>query len=567
MSGRIRAFLGDLWSLTKPYFVSEERWSAWGFLAILVVLSLGQVYMLVLLNQWYNGFYNTFLDKDEAEFWRLILQFSIYALIYILLYTYYVYLMQALSIRWRRWLTNNLVDDWLSNRKYYRLVLQSMGTDNPDQRIAEDARLFVDSTLSYTFNFMRNVVTLFSFMAILWTLSGPVTLALGGLSVEIPRFMVWVAVIYAIIGTLLTHFIGRKLSTINFEKQRREADFRFSLMRLRENAEGIALYRGERSEHGILAERFAAVIANYWQYMKYNKRVNFFTLFYGQASVVFPFIIQSPRFFSGAITLGDLMQTSSAFGRVQESLSWFIDRYVELTEWKATIDRLSTFRAALIEAGKQPERAVNVSESPGQAIEIENLAMDLPNGRTLISDLDLTFKPGEAVLITGQTGTGKSTLLRILSRLWPFGAGKVTMPAGARYLFLPQKPYLPLGTLRDVIAYPDIDKPPPDDKVGEVLEELGMGSFRDRLDEQQNWAAVLSGGEQQRIAIVRAVFQKPDWLFMDEATAALDEPTEKRVYDMVKRLLPGTTVVSVGHRSTLKAFHDRNVHLTRTAPA
>ncbi|MGE3831099.1 MAG: ABC transporter ATP-binding protein/permease [Parvibaculaceae bacterium] len=567
MSGRIRAFLGDLWSLTKPYFVSEERWSAWGFLAILVVLSLGQVYMLVLLNQWYNGFYNTFLDKDEAEFWRLILQFSIYALIYILLYTYYVYLMQALSIRWRRWLTNNLVDDWLSNRKYYRLVLQSMGTDNPDQRIAEDARLFVDSTLSYTFNFMRNVVTLFSFMAILWTLSGPVTLALGGLSVEIPRFMVWVAVIYAIIGTLLTHFIGRKLSTINFEKQRREADFRFSLMRLRENAEGIALYRGERSEHGILAERFAAVIANYWQYMKYNKRVNFFTLFYGQASVVFPFIIQSPRFFSGAITLGDLMQTSSAFGRVQESLSWFIDRYVELTEWKATIDRLSTFRAALIEAGKQPERAVNVSESPGQAIEIENLAMDLPNGRTLISDLDLTFKPGEAVLITGQTGTGKSTLLRILSRLWPFGAGKVTMPAGARYLFLPQKPYLPLGTLRDVIAYPDIDKPPPDDKVGEVLEELGMGSFRDRLDEQQNWAAVLSGGEQQRIAIVRAVFQKPDWLFMDEATAALDEPTEKRVYDMVKRLLPGTTVVSVGHRSTLRAFHDRNVHLTQTAPA
>ena len=567
MSGRIRSFLRDLWSLTKPYYVSEERWVAWGLQLMLVVLTVGQVYMLILLNQWYNEFYNTLLEKNAPEFWRLILRFSIYAFIYVSLYTYYIYLMQALGIRWRRWLTDNLVDDWLANRNYYRLALQSMGADNPDQRIAEDTRLFVDSTLGYTFNFMRNVITLVSFMGILWTLSGTVTLAVGGFSVDIPRFMVWVAVVYAVIGTLLTHFIGRKLATINFEKQRREADFRFSLMRLRENAEGIALYRGERSEHGILASRFSAVIANYWEFMKYTKRVNFFTIFYSQASVIFPFIIQAPRYLSSVITLGDLMQTSSAFGRVQEALSWFIDRYADLTEWKATIDRLSTFRAALEQARKQPDRAVNVSESSGKGIEIENLAMDLPNGRTLISDLDLTFKPGESVLITGQTGTGKSTLLRILSRLWPFGTGSVTLPAGARFLFLPQRPYLPLGTLRDAIAYPEIDKPPPDEAVGKVLAELGMGSFKDRLDERQNWATVLSGGEQQRIAIVRAVFQKPDWLFMDEATAALDEPTEKRVYDMVKELIPDATIVSVGHRSTLKAFHDRNVHLTRSAPA
>jgi putative ATP-binding cassette transporter len=252
---------------------------------------------------------------------------------------------------------------------------------------------------------------------------------------------------------------------------------------------------------------------------------------------------------------------------VQDALSWFVDRYADLTEWKATIDRLTTFRAALAEAGRQPARAVEVNESAGNAIETSGLAMDLPNGRTLISDLDLTFKPGEAVLITGQTGTGKSTLLRILSRLWPFGAGKITLPAGARYLFLPQKPYLPLGTLRDAIAYPDIAEPPPDDKIGEVLEELGMGSFKTRLDERQNWASVLSGGEQQRIAIARAIFQKPDWLFLDEATAALDEPTEKRVYEMIKRIIPGATIVSVGHRGTLRAFHDRNIELKRTMPA
>ena len=567
MLGRIRAFLRDLWSLTKPYFVSEERWSALSLLLILVVLNVGQVYMLILLNQWYNGFYNALLEKNGPEFWRHILTFSIYAFIYVSLYTYYVYVMQALSIRWRRWLVNNLVDDWLGDRKFYRLSLQSMGTDNPDQRIAEDTRLFVDSTLSYTFNFMRNVITLVSFMAILWTLSGTVTLSLGGFSIDIPRFMVWMAITYAVAGTLITHFIGRKLAFINFDRQRREADFRFSLMRLRENAEGIALYRGEKSEQGILSDRFSAVITNYWQLMKYTKRVNFFTLFYGQASVIFPFLIQSPRYLSGAITLGDLMQTSSAFGRVQDALSWFIDRYAELTEWKATVDRLITFRAALVEAHKPPERSVQVAETSGNAIEVDDLAMDLPNGQTLISDLDLTFKPGEAVLITGQTGTGKSTLLRILSRLWPFGLGTVTLPAGARFLFLPQKPYLPLGTLRDVIAYPDVDKPPPDDQIGKVFEKLGMGSFKTRLDEVQNWASVLSGGEQQRIAIARAVFQKPDWLFMDEATAALDEPTEQRVYDMVKEMIPGATIVSVGHRSTLKAFHDRNVHLARTAPA
>ena len=567
MLGQIRAFLRDLWSLTKPYFVSEERWSAWGFLLLLVALNLGQVYMLILFNQWYNVFYNALVDKNGPEFWRLIWQFTIYAVIYVALYTYYVYLLQALTIRWRRWLTRDLIDDWLADRHYYRLALTSLGTDNPDQRVAEDVRLFVESTLGYTFNFMRNMVSLVSFMIILWALSGTVTLSLFGVSVDIPRFMVWMAIAYAVVGTILTHFIGRRLATINFERQRREADFRFSLMRLRENAEGIALYRGEKSEGGILSTRFAAVIENYWEYMKYTKRVNWFTLSYAQASVIFPFIIQAPRYLTDVIKLGDLIQTSSAFGKVQDALSWFVDRYADLTEWKATIDRLTTFRAALVAAGKQPDRAVQVSESPDKAIAIDDLAMDLPNGKTLISGLDITFKPGEAVLITGQTGTGKSTLLRILSRLWPFGAGKVTLPAGARYLFLPQKPYLPLGTLRDAIAYPEIETPPPDDKMGEVLEELGMGSFKTRLDERENWATVLSGGEQQRIAIARAVFQKPDWLFMDEATAALDEPTEKRVYDMVKRMIPGATIVSVGHRSTLRAFHDRNVELKRTIPA
>jgi vitamin B12/bleomycin/antimicrobial peptide transport system ATP-binding/permease protein len=567
MLGQIRAFLRDLWSLTKPYFVSEERWSAWGLLVLLVALNLGQVYMLILFNQWYNVFYNALVDKNGPEFWRLIGLFSIYAVIYVALYTYYVYLLQALTIRWRRWLTRDLIDDWLADRHYYRLALTSLGTDNPDQRIAEDVHLFVESTLGYAFNFMRNMVSLVSFMVILWALSGTVTLSLFGVSVDIPRFMVWMAIAYAVIGTILTHFIGRRLAAINFERQRREADFRFSLMRLRENAEGIALYGGEKSESGILSTRFAAVIDNYWQYMKYTKRVNWFTTSYSQASVIFPFIIQAPRYLTDVIKLGDLIQTASAFGKVQDALSWFVDRYADLTVWKATIDRLTTFRAALVEAGKQPDRAVQVSESSDKAIAIDDLAMDLPNGKTLISGLDITFKPGEAVLITGQTGTGKSTLLRILSRLWPFGAGKVTLPAGARYLFLPQKPYLPLGTLRDAIAYPDIENPPPDDQVGAVLEELGMGSFKARLDESQNWATVLSGGEQQRVAIARAVFQKPDWLFMDEATAALDEPTEKRVYEMVKRIIPGATIVSVGHRSTLRAFHDRNVDLKRTMPA
>ena len=561
---KLKNFSRDLWSLLRPFWTSEERRSAWLLLIANIVLTLALVYMTVLFNQWYNLFYNTLQDKAKAEFFHQIGRFCVLATIYIVIAVYRIYLNQMLQIRWRRWLTDSYLNDWLAERNYYRMQLKGDGTDNPDQRIAEDFRLFVDESLSLGLGFLNAAVTLGSFVGILWVMSGPLDFSFGGTTYVIYGYMVWVAVVYAIVGTWLTHKIGKPLIALNFNQQKYEADFRFNLVRFRENSEGVALYRGEADELRGFRSRFAAVMENWWAIMKRQKLLSFFTVGYSQAAVVFPFVVGAPRYFSGAIQLGGLVQISNSFGQVQGALSWFIEAYTTFASWKATVDRLTGFRNAILETQEESRAGLGpavVADATTDDVQLRDLELGLPTGRVLLSGIDARIERGERLLIKGPSGSGKSTLFRAIAGIWPFGKGIVGLPREFRALFLPQRPYFPLGTLRQVVSYPAPVEAFADSEVRDVLALTGLAHLADRLDEQQNWAQQLSGGEQQRIAIARALLQKPAWLFLDEATSALDEPSQARVYQLLTERLQGATIISIAHHAALADFHNKMMEL------
>ena len=564
---KLRMFLRDLWVLVRPYWSSDEKWAARGLLALVIALDLGTVFVNVEINKWQASFYNSLEAKDQAEFMRLLGVFTMLALSFIVMAVYQLYLTQMLQIKWRRWLTERYLDRWLSARTYYRMQLMDRATDNPDQRIAEDLNGLVTTTLSLSLGLLNALVTLGSFLFILWTLSGSLTFPLFGADREVPGYLVWVALIYAIGGTWLTHVIGKPLVGLNFQRQRVEADFRFSLVRFRENAEGVALYGGEAGEHANFMERFKAVFGNWWEIMRRQKKLTWVQSFYGQVAVIFPYVVVAPRFFSGAIPLGGLMQTASAFGQVQSSLSWFIDAYTRLADWKATVDRLIGFdnamRQTMHDAAVNP--GITPCESDAAAVEAQDMRLDLPNGQTLLAETDLKLERGEPTLITGVSGSGKSTLFRAFAGIWPFGRGKVCKPTNVRTLFLPQKPYLPIGSLRSVLAYPSPEAAFDEERLRAALRDCELAHLSGRLDEVQNWALILSGGEQQRIAFARAILHAPDWLFLDEATSALDEAMERRLYALLGDRLEATTIVSVGHRPGLAAFHRRRLAIEHDA--
>lgn len=556
-------FLRDTWRLIKPYWTSEERFTAWILLAAVIALTLAMVYMNVLFNDWYNLFYNALQEKDKAAFWKLMGRFAILATIYILMAVYAFYLNQMLQIRWRRWLTDKYLKDWLSERAYYHLQLRGNPADNPDQRIAEDMKLFVDQSLDLSLGFLNAVVTLGSFVGILWGLSGPVELPLNGHQIVIPGYMVWAALLYAIVGTWLTHKIGRKLIGLSFNQQRYEADFRFGLVRFRENTEGVALYNGEPDELRGFRTRFGHVVDNWWRIMNRQKILNFFTIGYNQAAIIFPFVVAGNRYFAGTIQLGGLMQISNAFGHVQSSLSWFIGAYNTFATWKATSDRLIGFHNAIDNARAQEQNKTGVTrtESERSDLALDNVALQLPNGAPLVAASSMDIHQGDSWLIRGPSGSGKSTLFRAIAGIWPFSSGSMRLPPHKQIMFLPQKPYLPIGTLREVASYPASGNGFPDQSVKDALAAVGLPQLTERLDEQQNWAMQLSPGEQQRLAFARALLQKPAWLFLDEATSSLDEQAERLLYTVLKDKLPRTTLVSIGHRSTLQAFHTRLLEL------
>jgi putative ATP-binding cassette transporter len=559
---RLRELLHDTWTLIRPYWSSEDRWAGRGLLLLVIGLNLGIVYLNVLFNQWNNAFYNALQDKDYPAFWSQLFRFTWLAAIFIVVAVYQLYLNQMLQIRWRRWLTERYLGAWLADGAYYRLQLTASETDNPDQRIAEDLRLFVSATLTLGIGGMRAVVTLVAFIGILWGLSGSLTIPLGA-GWTIPGYMVWAALLYALAGTWLTNRIGRPLVGLNFDQQRYEADFRFGLVRFRENAEGVALYRGEADELRSFRERFGAVVENWWGIMRRQKRLTWFTAGYGQAAVIFPFMVAGPRYFRGEIPLGGLMQIASAFGQVQDSLSFIISAYPELAQWRSVVQRLVGFERALARMRADAARdGVRRSPGTGRTLALDRVDLRLPDGRPLVDGATLAFQPGDTALISGPSGVGKSTLFRAIAGIWPFGTGEVRLPREGRVLFLPQRPYLPIGTLREVVSYPTPPGGIDDAALRDALAAVGLPALAERLDEPGHWALALSPGEQQRIAFARALVQKPAWLFLDEATSALDEAGEVRLYTLLRERLPGVTLVSVGHRSTLRPFHARNLVVT-----
>ncbi len=546
-------FFRRTWAMITPYWRSEEKGRAWLLLAAVTALSLFSVAISVWINHWYKDFYNALEKKDTAAFWQLIVYFGGIAAVAILGAVYRLYLTQMLTIRWRAWLTEKHFARWLAHKNHYQLE-QGGYTDNPDQRISEDLNTFTSSTLSLGLGLLRNVVSLVSFSIILWGVSGSIEV----FGLTIPGYMFWCALLYAAVGSWLTHLIGRRLIGLSNQQQRFEADLRFSMVRVRENAESIALYNGEPNERQRLSTRFGKVWHNFWDIMKVSKRLTFFTAGYSQIAIIFPFIVAAPRYFTGKIELGELMQINSAFGNVQENFSWFINAYSELASWRATSDRLLSFQQAMSD-NEQRAPAIDVRPE-GEHLVIKNLGMDLADGRHLLTDADMTVEPGQRVMLSGRSGSGKSTLLRAMGHLWPAGHGSIRLPA-TRYLFLPQKPYLPIGTLKAVLSYPQDDSVYPSERYAQVLETCRLPHLVSRLDEANHWQRMLSPGEQQRLAFARALLFAPQWLYMDEATSAMDEEDEATLYQALIDELPGLSIVSVGHRSSLKRFHERHVRI------
>ena len=556
----VSSYLGDCWRLVIPYFRSEERWIAIVLLVGAIGLTLASVTVNVAFSEWNRRFYDSLQNKDEAAFWLEMGNFGWIAALAIAFGVARGLVSPYLRLRWRRWLTGHYLDHWLDGRGYYQIELERK-VDNADQRISEDLRLLGFYTMTLLLGLISAVATLISFLFILWQLSGPMSLAFIGLDVVIPGYMVWAALIYAFLGTWLANLVGRRLIPLNFLQQRYEANFRFGLMRVRENAEGIALYRGEPRENAVLEERFTDVFNNAWRVLVTEMQLVFYQIGYGQLAIIFPYLVTAPRFFAGAITLGIVMQTAQAFGQVQTALSFFIDNYTNVAELRAVMDRLKGLQTAIDE--KPPENITVTPEAGRADVGTRGLDLALPTGQTLLKDLDLTLPKGAWTLISGSSGSGKSTLFRALAGIWPFGHGRVLIPAGARVLFLPQKPYIPIATLRDAVKYPDERSTANDAEIVRALEAARLGHLASRLDEEAHWSNILSGGEQQRLAIARALVFKPDWLFLDEATASLDEANEAAVYGVLKERLPQATVVSIGHRPSLREWHATRLDLKR----
>ncbi len=564
-----KAFAAQAWTLTKPYFQSKEKWKARALLIAIVALNLGLVYMAVLFNDWNKLFYDALQNKQASVFWTQLGRFTYLAFAFIIIAVYKFYLTQLLELRWRAWMTGHYLQRWLANHAFYKLELarftrqpnaDSGNPDNPDQRIQEDINQFTSYTISLTMGLLNAVVTLASFIGILWGLSGGFTFSFSGSDYNIPGFMVWMALLYCAAGSILTHYIGRPQIRLNFQQQRYEADFRHHMVRVREYSEAIALDKGEAVERVQLDTRFSRVLGNYLQLLKAQKNLIWFTSFFGQAAVVFPFVVAAPRFFSGAIQLGELMQISSAFGQVQGALSWFVDSYGSLAAWRATTDRLTSFEESF-RALASVDSSLTATKSI--ALETHDLTVRLPDGMVLLAGAALRAVPGDSVLLQGPSGSGKSTLFRAFAGIWPFASGTLARPLDA--MFIAQRPYFPNGPLRDALAYPEAPAKYTDIQLRQALTDALLPQLADHLDQADAWSQKLSGGEQQRLAIARVLLKKPAWVFADEATSALDEAAESSIYKKLLALVDNAqgAIISIAHRPTVAAFHTQRWELEK----
>jgi vitamin B12/bleomycin/antimicrobial peptide transport system ATP-binding/permease protein len=570
-----RSFAAKLWVLSRPYWFAQEmqRLELWGYsitvkecwiarflLAVSVALSVMVVYVSKEINFWNARFFNALQDKNVDAFTSELVNWCILVVLFVIPFVYRTWVMQLLTIRWRRWLSEVYFRDWLGDRTYYRMELTGQGTDNPEQRIEQDCKEFATQTPELALGLLLQVMTVITFAAVLWNLSGSFTLPIfGGLA--IPGYLMWAAVAYALVGSVATYFLGRPLIAVNFALERFNADFRYRMVRIRENAESIALYCGEPGEESSLRQAFTRIYGTWWGYMKYNKRLSWLTSFYGQAAQIFPIIVAAPHYFAGEIALGALTQTSDAFLQVQQALSWFVDTFSRLAAWKAVVDRLTGFGEAMAKA-KAAQLDTGFEDGPAQAgpqVALSGVQVALPDGSPLLEDVNVTVRKGESTVVQGPSGSGKTTLFRVLAGLWPFGQGRIERPRDGRVLFLPQKPYLPVGSLKDALCYPDAPDAHTEAACAEALEACGLARLASRLGEATNWSLVLSGGEQQRVAFARTLLYRPDWLFLDEATSSLDEAAERQMYELLRQRLPAATLVSVAHRPAVAAYHARQL--------
>ncbi len=570
-----------VWRLAAPYFRSRERssirlgplrrwtlregWIGSGLLIAVITAELAQVALYVLYNQWNAVFFNALQNKDLSVFWQQLLSFSAIAAAFIVIAVYQLYLNQWLQIRWRHWMTHHYLDRWLKDGAHYRMRLSGDSADNPDQRIADDIAMFIDQTLSLGVGLLSALTTLASFAVILWGISSAVPLSLGAYTFAIPGYLVWIAAAFSLLATVGAHLIGRSLIGLNFHKQRFGAEFRYALVRLRENSEQIALMRGESAERAQLSSRFANIVGNWHAIMSRQKMLTFFTAGYNQIAVILPYTILARPFFTGQIPLGTLMQTAGAFGQVQSSFSYFVNAYARLAEWKAVVDRLSGFD----DLTRLAQEAVTNSGAklgmgrPGTPLCLADVHVATPEGTPLLNATYFTIDPGSALLLKGSSGCGKSTLLRTICGFWPHSRGRVLLAPGARLLALPQRPYLPLGSLRAVLTYPAAEQAVADETLRSVLAKVGLADLADALDRCAAWSDILSLGEQQRIGFARALLTRADVLLLDESTSALDEPSEAALFRTLRGELPNAAIISIGHRSALVALHHRTIDLDR----
>lgn len=552
-----REYLKSSYKLIKPYFISEHKRTAWTLLLAIIALCFAYVYVLTLLNKWNNTFYTALQEYQTDVIFSALKDFSFLAACYIFVAVYSFYLEQMLEIKWRTYLTEQFVSKWLEQRTYYLLQLTHKDTDNPDQRISEDIRLFTNITLTLGMGFMRALGVFIAFVFILWNMSGTVKLPL--VNITINGYLVYIALIYATLGTAVAHLIGRKLVGLNYIQQQYEANFRYAMVRLRENSENIAFYRGEKKEKLTFINYFTDVIGNFWEILKKRKQLTWYNSIYSQIAIIFPFLVLMPRYLSKEIRLGGLMQIAAAFGKVQESLSFFVDAYARIAEWQAVIDRLHGFEQDMQAMRELDHKQIEFDRTANNKLQLEQLTVLLPSDKLLIKNLNLQLNSGDNLLVKGGSGTGKSTLMRTLAGLWLFGEGRINCVPAEQMLFLPQRTYLPLGSLRAAVIYPG-HKDVTDSMVKLALNTVGLDHLLDELERVADWSRMLSLGEQQRIAIARAILLKPQWLFLDEATSALDTELEAKVYTALQQI-PGVTLISVAHKPTLTRFHSKELRL------
>ena len=557
-------------TLKKFFYLARPFWSGthgrlqWLMLAVLIGFTLFSITISVWIAAWDKRFYDALAAFDGASMPTLIVEYLGYMAMIIGCIVCGDWLQKRLIFRWRTHLTEQFQKNWLEGHKHYRLRLTGE-PDNPDQRIAEDIYLLADKSISLFRSFINNIAKFSAFVAVLWTLSGVQTFNIGGHNITIHGYLVWVALIYSIFSTVIAHLVGRKLKNLNIDRQHREADYRAALLRVRDHAEQIAFYNGGEAETGRLKQRYLRIRDNWRRLTNCEFRQETFWATYVRISIFIPILATLPMYLAKTMTFGDMMQTRTSFARVQDSFGWFTDSYRRLIEWAAVVERLSGFQTALEQVEQEgistarPAPALTLNKHrQGGILVLQNLTVHTQTGSPLLTDINLEAHAPEWVLLEGRSGIGKSTLLRALAGLWPYYQGSFALDGSL--LFLPQRPYLPADTLRHTVSYPHTACQ--DDRlIQTTLEQVGLGRLKNNLDELYEWHGILSGGEQQRLSLARALLHKPQILFLDEATNQLDGESALTLMQILKRALPDTLVVGISHQPEIQALFGRKVNL------